>query len=301
MTMAVLLGSWVALAFVVRPPGTFVSRLTPKPQAIIGLAATCSLVMIPVAIASVVLARGLRETGGASLRGCGRLVWAIVTQPGARPAMSLALLVLVVVPMLMACGIVSAWRSQSACRALSRRARGAIVVVAAPESFAFTAGLFRPRVVVSQGLLASAHPAHRGVVLAHEEAHRAGRHTLLLFITESMARALPLAPLRWASGTLRFALESLADDRAARETGDRELVAEAVAGLALASAGAATAFEGDEVRRVRRLLTPRRPSGLRGGAAIAAVSAMLLFAGGHGTHCIANALDLLATSQCRLH
>lgn len=301
MTEAFLVGSWTALALIVRPSGTLLSKLGPRSQAVIGLAASCSFVVIPMAVAAVVLSRGLWTTGGLSLRGCGRLVWAILTQPASRPVMSVALLVLVALPLLLARGVVSAWRSQSASRALSRRARGPLVVVPARESFAFTTGLLRPRVVVSRGLLASTDPRLSDVVLAHEDAHRAGLHPMLLFVAESMARALPLAPLRWASHTLRFALESLADDRAAQRTGDRELVAEAVAGLALATVEAATAFEGDEVRRVRRLLAPRRSSGLRGAAAVAAVFGVLLFAGGHGTHCAADALDLLATAQCRLH
>ncbi len=301
MTLALLIGSWVALALLVRPPGTLLSRLTPRSQTVISLTASCSFVVIPIAIAAVVLSRGLWEIGGVSLRGCGRLLGAILTQPVARPDMTVALLVLVLVPVLLVRGMVCAWRSQSASRALSRRAWEPLVVAPARESFAFTTGLFRPRVVVSRGLLASTDPRFTEVVLAHEEAHRAGRHPLLLFVAGSMARALPLAPLRWASDALRFALESLADDRAAREIGDRQLVAEAVAGLALAIVEAATAFEGDEVRRVRRLLEPRRRSGFRGATAIAAVFGILLFAGGHGTHCVAGSLDFLATAQCRLH
>lgn len=301
MTLTVLVGSWVALALLVRPPRTFLSKLGPLTQAVAGLSAGLSFFLIPISVASVVLSRELWETGGFGLRACGRLVWAILTEPVARPELSVALLVLAIAPVGLARGTFSAWRSQSACRKLARRARGPVLVVPASQPFAFTTGLVRPRVVVSRGLLASARPEFRSVVLAHEEAHRRGRHPLLLFVAETTVRALPLAPLRWASDTLRFGLESLADDRAARKMADRELVAETVAGLALTTVGAGPGFEGDEVRRIRRLLTPRRSSRLRGVAVAAALFGVLMFAGGHSAHCAADSLQLLTTAQCRLH
>lgn len=301
MTLALLIGSWVALALLVRPPRTFVSKLGPLTQALAGLSAGLSFFLIPVALASVVLSRALWETGGFGLRACGRLVWAILSEPLVRPELSLALLVLAIAPAALARGAISAWRSQSACRKLARRARGRLLVVPAAEPFAFTTGLLRPRVVVSRGLLADTSPEFGSVVLAHEEAHRRGRHPLLLFVAETMARALPLAPLRWASDALRFGLESLADDRAARKTADRKLVAETVAGVALATLGAGPGFEGDEVRRVRRLLAPERSTRLRGVVVVGALFTVLAFAGGHSAHCAADSLQLLATAQCRLH
>lgn len=301
MTLVLLIGSWVALALLVRPPRTFLSKLSPLTQAAVGLSAGLSFFLIPVAAASVVLSRALGETGGLGLRSCGRLVGAILAEPLARPELSVALLVLFVAPAALASGAVSAWRSQSACRKLARGAREPLIVVSSPERFAFTVGLLRPCVVVSRGLLAGTSPDHRRVVLAHEDAHRRGRHPLILLVAETTARALPLAPLRWASDALRFGLESLADDRAANVTEDRELVAEAVAGLALAAVGAGPGFEGDEVRRVRRLLAPNRSSRLRGVVVVAALFGVLAFAGGHSAHCAADSVQVLATAQCRLH
>lgn len=301
MTLAALAASWIALALLVRPPRTFLSKLGPLSQAVAGLSAGLSFFLIPISLATVVLSRALLVSGGIGMRSCGRLIWAILSHPLAQPELSVALVVLLVVPVGLTRGGVSAWRSQSASRTLGGQGRGPLLVVPSSEPFAFTTGLVRPRVVVSRGLFASAPPEYRAVVLAHEEAHRLGRHPLLLFVAETAARALPLAPLRWASDTLRFGLEALADDRAARTMADRELVAEVVAELALATVGATPGFEGDEVRRVRRLLAPGRVSRLRGLVVVAATLGVLAFAGGHSAHCAADSLQMLATAQCRLH
>lgn len=301
MTLAILVASWVALALLLRPPRPFLSKLGPVPQAVAGLAGGLCFVLIPISVASNVLSRAVWEMGGIGLRTCGRLVWAIVTHPLSRPELSISLASLTIVTVGVAYGSLSAWRSQSAARALARRGCGRLLVVESAEPFAFTCGLIRPRVVVSSGLLTATPPKLQAVVLAHEEVHRLGRHPLLLFVGETVARSLPLAPGRWASDALRFALELLADDRAARKVADRELVAEAVAEVALATVGAAPGFEGDEVRRVRRLLAPCRRSSVRGLVVGTALIGMLAFAGGHSAHCVANSLDLLATAQCRPH
>ncbi|MGH2760680.1 MAG: M56 family metallopeptidase [Actinomycetota bacterium] len=301
MTLAALALAWIGLAILVRPPRTFLGRLEPRTQAVAALTATLGLALIPISFSLAALYAALSASGGVGLQACGRLVWAILTDPIARPDLSLALGVVAATPLAVARGVASSWRSQSASRALAQRGHGPVLVIATLRPVAFTVGLLRPRVVVSRGLMSRTRSEFRGVVLAHEEAHRRGRHPLLLFIGESAAKALPLAPLRWGADTLRFALESLADDRAVRHTGSRELVAETVASVALASVGGTAGFEGDEVRRVRRLLASDQPAPLRGLLVVAGLFAVLAFAGGHTAHCATEGAQILATSQCRLH
>lgn len=301
MTIAALALAWVALAILVRPPRTFLERLGPRAQAVASVLAILGLALIPTTCAVVLLSSALSASGGFGVRACGRLVSTVARDPLARLDLTAALLFVTAAPLLFARGAVVAWRSQSALRALIRRRDDGLVVIGTRTPLAFTAGLIRPRVVVSRGLLATASDAHRDVVLAHEEAHRRGRHPLLLFVAETLARALPFAPLRWAADALRFALESRADESAADAMADRAVVAEALARVALASAREAASFEGDEVRRVRRLLDSRRPAPYRSVVVVAVLLTVLAFAGGHSVHCAVDSAQVLATSQCRFH
>ena len=92
-------------------------------------------------------------------------------------------------------------------------------------------------IVVSSGALALLDPAQLAAVLAHERAHLAGRHHVLIALTRSLAAIFPAVPLfaRGAEHVARLA-EMCADDAAARRSGRGTLVA---ALLAMAT-GAAT-------------------------------------------------------------
>jgi beta-lactamase regulating signal transducer with metallopeptidase domain len=99
-------------------------------------------------------------------------------------------------------------------------------------------------------------------VLAHERAHLAGRHHLLLAATRSLAAVAPAVPLfaRGASEVARLA-EMRADDVAARHGGRRALLAALLAmgaGAASTQAPAAwlAATGGVVATRVRRLVEP---------------------------------------------
>ncbi|MFD9909125.1 M56 family metallopeptidase [Streptomyces sp. NPDC059063] len=116
------------------------------------------------------------------------------------------------------------------------------------------------RVVVTRALLDRLHPAERRALFAHERAHLAARHHRFLLVTQVAARANPfLVPLRTATA---YTAERWADEEAAREVGDRRVVARAIGRAALATAGtpavalAGFAAAGPVPRRVAALLAP---------------------------------------------
>lgn len=302
MTLWTLAAAWVVLTLLVAPVrNPVLGRLPPRVQALAALLAAGALAVIPVSAASVVLAGRLTELGGARWSGCGRLIRAIVTQPLAAPELTLAMAIVLLAPIGLLLGTLAAWRSQAPARVLARGSSGEVVVLASEHPIALTVGLVRPRVVLSQRLL-TLPEAHRRVVLAHEEAHRRGRHPAFLLAVEAIARGFPLAPVRWAADAFRFALEAIADERAVAETGDRALVAETVAHVALTSVGSAPAFEGSEVRRVRRLMAPTPQRWLLSAVALVGVLFLVFgFASGHAVHCAAASLDQASAVQCRLH
>lgn len=77
-----------------------------------------------------------------------------------------------------------------------------------------------PTIVVTSGALAVLNTEQLTAVLAHERAHLAGRHHLLLAVTRSLAAVAPFVPLfaRGAAEVARLA-EMRADDAAARRAG----------------------------------------------------------------------------------
>ncbi|MFD8482155.1 M56 family metallopeptidase, partial [Kitasatospora sp. NPDC059673] len=93
-----------------------------------------------------------------------------------------------------------------------------------------------PRIVATTGMLAALSAPERAALLAHERAHLAGRHHLLLAAAEYAAACHPaLRPLR---GALGYHLERWADECAAAEVGDRALTARAIGRAALAASRA---------------------------------------------------------------
>ncbi|MFE3601471.1 M56 family metallopeptidase [Streptomyces sp. NPDC059142] len=117
----------------------------------------------------------------------------------------------------------------------------------------------RRRVVVSRGALDVLSDDQLRAVLAHEHAHLAGRHHLLLMATDAFARAFPGLPLaRHARAQTALLLEMAADDRALRHH-PRETLAAAMCQVAAGAAphGALGAGGPGTVIRVRRLLAPQ--------------------------------------------
>ena len=164
-------------------------------------------------------------------------------------------------------------------------AGGATVVLDAPQPAAYCVPGRPAAIVLTSGALAVLDRAQLGAVLAHERAHLAGRHHLLISLSRGLAASFPGVPV-FTQGPAEVArlAELCADDAAARRSGRSALVAAllamgtgaAVPDLALAvTSGAVTA-------RVHRLLDPpRRGRHVRYALALAVV--MLLLASLSGT------------------
>ncbi len=99
-----------------------------------------------------------------------------------------------------------------------------------------------PTIVLTTGALAVLEPDQLAAVLAHERAHLAGRHHLLLALTRSLAAVAPGVPV-FAAGTGAVArlAEMRADDVAARRAGGAQGRRTLLAALLAMGAGVAAA------------------------------------------------------------
>ena len=160
----------------------------------------------------------------------------------------------------------------------------AAVVLDAPRPAAYCVPGRRGTIVLTSGALALLDPPQLAAVLAHERAHLAGRHHLLVALTQGLAAVFPAVPLftRGPENVTRLA-EMCADDAAARRSGRRALLAAllAMATGAAVPASALGAMACAVTARLRRLAeAPRRARHVRYGLALTAV--MLLLAGAPG-------------------
>jgi Zn-dependent protease with chaperone function len=106
-----------------------------------------------------------------------------------------------------------------------------IVVVPGPALDAYALPGRPGRIVVSGHLLDRLDAASQTVLIAHEQAHLAGRHHIFAAVARLAAAANPmLIPVARA---VEYTLERWADEHAARVTGDRRLVARTVGRVAL--------------------------------------------------------------------
>ncbi|WP_435059769.1 M56 family metallopeptidase [Streptomyces sp. bgisy060] len=114
------------------------------------------------------------------------------------------------------------------------------------------------RVVVSSGAVHVLTPAQLAAALAHERAHIAGRHHLLVAAAEAFAAVVPRLPLARHGGTaVPLLLEMTADDRALRRC-TRDALATALYALASGRAPRSAFAAGgpSAALRMRRILTP---------------------------------------------
>ncbi|HEV2343907.1 MAG TPA: M56 family metallopeptidase [Actinocrinis sp.] len=149
---------------------------------------------------------------------------------------------------------------------LGRAEADGVRVLDHPEPLAYCLPGPHPRIVITDGALAALPPDELAAVLAHERAHAAGRHELVIQPFVAWQSALPfLPPARRATAAVAELVEMLADDAAARAT-SRRTVARALArvgagrppGMSDAMSGSmAEAVGGTEqtsvIARVRRL------------------------------------------------
>jgi Zn-dependent protease with chaperone function len=160
---------------------------------------------------------------------------------------------------------------------------GATVVPNALPAAYVVAG-HRRRVVVTTGALDRLAPDEVAAVLAHERAHAAGRHDLLLDGVRLLAVAFPRMALFAVARTQLCRLVEIRADEVA--TGGhapislaRALVAMATASAtnepAPAPAGAVAATGGDAAERLHRLLSPPTPLGRAHRAALVVGIAVL--------------------------
>lgn len=162
-----------------------------------------------------------------------------------------------------------------------------VIVLDGPAVLAYTVGILRPRVVISDGLLDTLDRDEVRAVLAHEGAHASGRHTALLFFGRATDRAFGfLPPIRRAVKQLTLGLEVIADDRAIDRVGDPLIVANALASFAAPSrvspADALGAAEREVLYRVKRLSAlarSRSPRRRRFAPAVCIMFGILLFLG----------------------
>ncbi|MGH4016116.1 MAG: M56 family metallopeptidase [Pseudonocardiaceae bacterium] len=135
------------------------------------------------------------------------------------------------------------------------------VVLDAPERAAYCVAGRPHTVVVTSAAVEALDRRHLGAVLAHEHAHLAGRHHLLLALTRGLATILPRVGLftTGAAETARL-LEMCADDAAARSHGSGTVLGAllALSGAAPIPAGALGATGVGVLARAERLATPAR-------------------------------------------
>lgn len=99
-----------------------------------------------------------------------------------------------------------------------------------PDAYAIAG---RPgHIVVSTGMLQLLDPAEQHVLLAHERSHLRHRHHRYIALATVATAAVPL--LSFVTRRLRLAVERWADEDAATEVGDRELVARTIIRAAIA-------------------------------------------------------------------
>ena len=161
---------------------------------------------------------------------------------------------------------------------------GATVVLDAPQPAAYCVPGRPAAIVLTSGALAVLDRAQLGAVLAHERAHLAGRHHLLISLSRGLAASFPGVPVftRGPAEVARLA-ELCADDAAARRSGRPVLVAALLAmGTGAAVPAPALAVTSGAVSaRVHRLLDPpRRGRRARYGLALATVMLLLAAASG---------------------
>ncbi len=120
-----------------------------------------------------------------------------------------------------------------------RRRDLGVTIIETSQPLCLAAGLLRPRVLLSRGLLESLTRDERAVVLAHEHAHVRRRDALVASLVRVLA-ALHLRPVaQWLVREVDVAAEQACDEEAGEIVGDRVAVASAILAVERAAQHAA--------------------------------------------------------------
>jgi Zn-dependent protease with chaperone function len=194
---------------------------------------------------------------------------------------------------------VGAWRARRRYRRLASLPGDKIEILPTMTPMAVALPGPSGRIVVSTGMLRCLEADELRVLFAHEEAHVRHRHDRFLAVADLVATALPL--LRPIFRQLQHSTERWADETAATELGDRQLVARAIARAALATNDAMSApaqgmATSGVVARVEALRRPVRINGVSLASWFAAGSTALTVAAVSSTvqlhHLVAFALHI---------
>ncbi|MGW6278536.1 M56 family metallopeptidase [Kribbella sp. NPDC055071] len=153
--------------------------------------------------------------------------------------------------------------------------RGGLAVADLPEPFAIAVPGRPGHVLVTSGMLRLLTGPERKVMLAHERSHLNRGHHRLVGAVDCAAAMNPL--LSRLVDLTAYLVERAADEDAAEQVGDREVVARAVARASLATAGATPArglgFHGTHaMERVSAIAEPRGDTHWRGLIGVSALS-----------------------------
>lgn len=175
-------------------------------------------------------------------------------------------------------GRARAARQQELCMVATRDRRRDVLVLNHPAPAAFCVPGRHPEIVITTGTLHALPPHQLEAVLAHERAHLAGRHHLVLVLAAALKAALPWVRLfAEADAALRRLVEMRADDVALRRSSPTAL-AGALVRLAQGPTPDATLAAAAEsaVARVRRLGKAQQTTTRRGRATVVLGSGALL-------------------------
>jgi hypothetical protein len=130
-------------------------------------------------------------------------------------------------------GAVRGWRIWRIDQRLRVDTRGPIEYTGDAAPYAVTMPGKGGRIVLSRGLIALLDESEQAIVVSHERTHARYRHDRYLLIARIAEATCPA--LRPLTRRLQFSLERWADETAARQCGDRSLVARTLAKVALAN------------------------------------------------------------------
>lgn len=146
------------------------------------------------------------------------------------------------------------------------RVQGSLRVLPSPRVMAFTAGLLRPKTVISNSVLEALEAEELRVVIAHEEAHASRHDALWRVILEALLLGMPRSRRALLLEDFSLASEEVCDRRAISSEATPHRVAEVLVRMqrlgCLHPEGAPGATGSHLVRRVKALLDnpyPPRP------------------------------------------